>query len=216
MRLASIFSWFEPSWIPSLPTKADVAYHLGIGGLTWYGVTAHVAPWISLIAFGIAVVCAVASMILAKLPVPTPQTTAAKLTTKLIAIVSGVVAIAFFGIYFSALQHQAQAYSALNTKVLTLEHDLGCLDRPDTNEQNLFDCIPAMQRDAETAKAAAVEQQQTIDQQAQADLQAQLDALQASAATDKAWIAAHQKDDGPVPQILKDYGQYLRDREGSK
>jgi hypothetical protein len=203
----------RPSWL-HWPTWDTFAYHLGAGGgLSWFGFYSAVVPWVALIGILGAVVCAVLSWV-SSIALPSwlswfgPIGAAlAKVNVflRIAAYVLAVLGLVAYGFWFSSLLATEAQYKSLNGKVLALEDSLGCLARKDQAERDLFACVPAQQRDAETEKETAVEQQRQAGLQASEDLSNQLAAAQAQVSDLQVWREQHKSEDGPLPQNLLDY-----------
>jgi hypothetical protein len=179
---------------------------LGLGALA--PLLAAAGGWLTVIGGPLA---GISGLIARKLPGGT-----LKLVLIGVAVLAAVIAIAGFTAHYEHLKNAASDLAALQPKIAALAQDLGC-DGRDENERDLFACIPARDRDAAEAKAAALRKQQAdmalaLEFERRRADQNAAELADANAAIERSSAA----DDGPLPKVMRDNWARERARRGLK
>lgn len=125
-------------------------------------------------------------------------------------------AVTAASVHYLGLRADSAQLAALIPRISGLESSLGCPDRP-KQERDLFNCIPARDRDAAQARAEAIRKNEAAAAIARASLERQAAELQSELdAANDAIEAAAAADDGPVPKVMRDNWRRERARRGVK
>jgi hypothetical protein len=139
-----------------------------------------------------------------------------KLILVVVAVLAVIIAVVGFTAHYEHLKDKAADFLVLQPKIAALERDLGC-DGRDENERELFTCIPARDRDAAEAKAAALRKLQgdmalALEFERRRADQNAAELADANAAIERSSAA----DDGPLPKVMRDNWARERARRGLK